>query len=162
MKPLTDQLAFYQSYHRTPGCKATHFFGVPLVTFSILIPMGWLSLDASGHRFTLAMAFVACTLVYYFLLDPLLATLMTAAMLPVTWGADRVSALPFKVSLAVFAVTFAAGWAFQLVGHAIEGRKPALLDNFGAVFTAPLFLLAEVLLALGWKVPGAKAGAPEK
>jgi uncharacterized membrane protein YGL010W len=149
MKSLAEQLAFYQSYHRTPGCKAMHFFGVPLVTFSILIPMGWLSVSAFGFRASLAMAFVACTLGYYFMLAPFLAMLMTLAMLPITWGADRVSQLPFKVSLAVFAITFISGWIFQLVGHAIEGRKPALLDNFGAIFTAPLFLLAETLPLLG-------------
>ena len=78
--------------------------------------------------------------------------LMTLAMIPLTWGADTVSRLPFITSLIVFAVTFVAGWVLQLAGHAIEGRKPALLDNFGqAVFTAPLFLLIELLLALGWK-----------
>ena len=154
MKPLADQLAFYQAYHRTPGCKATHFVGVPLVTFAILIPMGWLSVSAFGHRATLAMAFVALTLGYYFLLAPFLATLMVLAMAPMTWGADRVSRLPFQESLTVFGITFVAGWVFQLVGHAIEGKKPALLDNFGqAVFTAPLFLLAETLLMLGWKSP---------
>ena len=156
MKPLADQLAFYQSYHRTPGCKATHFVGVPLVTFSILIPMGWLSVTLAGHRATLAMAFVACTLLYYFLLAPILATLMTLIMVPLTWGADAVSRMPLNAALIVFAATFAAGWALQLIGHAIEGRKPALMDNFGqAVFTAPLFLLVELLLALGWKGPPA-------
>ena len=154
MKPLADQLAFYKSYHGTTGCKATHFVGVPLVTFSILIPMGWLSITVAGHRATLAMAFVACTLMYYFLLAPVLAIVMTLAMIPLTWGADMVSRMPFKESLIVFAATFAAGWALQLIGHAIEGRKPALMDNFGqAVFTAPLFLLVELLLALGWKGP---------
>ena len=156
MKPLADQLAFYQSYHGTAGCKATHFVGVPLVTFSILIPMGWLSITVLGHRASLAMAFVACTLMYYFLLAPILATLMTLAMIPLTWGADAVSRMPFKDSLIAFGATFAAGWALQLIGHAIEGRKPALMDNFGqAVFTAPLFLLVELLLALGWKGPRA-------
>lgn len=157
MKPLADQLAFYQSYHRTTGCKATHFIGVPLVTFAILIPMGWLSITVTGHRATLAMAFVACTLIYYFLLAPGLATLMTLIMLPITWGADSVSRMPMKESLGIFAAAFVAGWALQLAGHAIEGRKPALLDNFGqAVFTAPLFLLVELLLALGWKGPMGK------
>ena len=157
MKTLADQLAFYQSYHRTPGCKATHFVGVPLVTFSILIPMGWLSISVFGHRLTLAMAFVFCTLVYYFLLEPVLATLMTLVMIPLTWGADWTSRLPFKASLTVFAITFISGWIFQLIGHAIEGKRPALLDNFGqAVFTAPLFLIAEILLSLGWKGPLAK------
>jgi uncharacterized membrane protein YGL010W len=154
MKPLSEQLAFYRSYHRTPGCKATHFFGVPLVTFSILIPMGWLSLTLFDRRLTLAMLFVAATLVYYFLLDPILATLMAAVMIPVTCAADWASRLPFKESLAVFAVTFGLGWVFQIIGHVIEGKRPALLDNFAqAVFSAPLFLLAEALMALGWKGP---------
>lgn len=154
MKTLADQLAFYQSYHGTAGCKATHFVGVPLVTFSILIPMGWMSITIFGQRATLAMAFVACTLMYYFLLAPILAMLMTLAMIPITWGADLVSRMQFKESLIVFAATFAAGVALQLIGHAIEGRKPALMDNFvQAVFTAPLFLLVELLLALGWKGP---------
>jgi uncharacterized membrane protein YGL010W len=157
MKPLAEQLAFYQSYHRSTGCKVTHFFGVPLVTFSILIPMGWLSLTLFGQRFTVAMAFVFCTLVYYFLLEPFLATLMTLAMVPLTWGADWASRLPFKTSLTVFAITFISGWVFQLIGHAIEGKRPALLDNFAqAVFTAPLVLLAETLSAMGWKGPLAK------
>lgn len=125
-----------------------HYFGVPLVTFSILVPMGWLSVSAFGFRPTLATAFVACSLGYYFILAPWLATLMTLCLLPITWGAHRVSQLPFKISLTVFAITFVSGWIFQLVGHAIEGRKPALLDNFGAIFTAPLFLLVESVPAL--------------
>ncbi len=163
MKPLAEQLAFYQSYHRTLACKATHFIGVPLVTFSILIPMGWLSVPAFGHRPTLAMAFVGITLVYYFTLQPVLATLMTVAMIPVTYAAAWVSKLPFKESLEVFAVSFIFGWVFQLLGHAIEGKRPALLDNFGAVFTAPLFLLVEVLIAWGWKgLPKREISLPKR
>lgn len=147
-------MAFYRSYHKTPGCKATHIFGVPLVAFSILIPMGWLSLDLGTMRASAAMAFVLITLGYYFLLDPLLAIIMTVIMAPVTLAADRVSQLPFQQSALIFAAAFVLGVAFQLVGHAIEGRKPALMDNFSqAVFTAPLFLLVEGLTALGWKGP---------
>lgn len=159
-------MAFYQSYHRTPGCKATHFFGVPLVTFSILVPMGWLHASWFGQRATLAMAFVLATLVYYFLLDALLATLMTMIMAPVLSLADWSSRLPFRESLWVFLLAFAGGWVFQILGHIIEGKRPALLDNFTqAVFTAPLFLLAEALMAFGWtgptprpKRPGQKPG----
>jgi uncharacterized membrane protein YGL010W len=144
MKSLAEQLAFYLSYHRSPLCKASHLAGVPLVTFSILIPMGWLSFHLYGYRITLAFVFVFSTLVYYFLLDALLATAMTVIMLPILWGADWVSRLPLKTSASVFIASFVLGWAFQLIGHAIEGKRPALMVNFRqAVFTAPLFLLAE-------------------
>lgn len=159
--PLADQLAFYRSYHRTPGCKATHIFGVPLVTFAILIPMGWLSMDIAGLRASAAMAFVLITLGYYFLLEPFLATIMTLIMAPMTLAADRVSQLPFRESVTIFAATFILGVILQLAGHAIEGRKPALMDSFAqAVFSAPLFLLVEGLGALGWKGPGPKASPP--
>jgi uncharacterized membrane protein YGL010W len=154
MKTLAHQMAFYQGYHRTRGCKTTHYFGVPLVTFSILIPMGWLGVTLFGHRPTLAMAFIFFTLIYYFLLAPVLATIMTVIMVPMTLGADRVSRLPFMESVSVFAATFLAGVALQLIGHFIEGKRPALVDNFSqAVFTAPLFLVVETLMALGWKGP---------
>ena len=49
----------------------------------------------------------------------------------------------------VFAICFVGGWAFQLVGHGFEGRKPALLDNLVQIFIAPVFLMAEVWFAFG-------------
>ena len=39
----------------------------------------------------------------------------------------------------------------QLVGHAFEGRKPALADNLFQIFIAPIFLCAELFFALGYK-----------
>jgi uncharacterized membrane protein YGL010W len=152
MKPLAEQLAFYRSYHRSPGCKATHFFGVPLVTFAILVALGWLSFSWPGGHFTGAMAFVLLTLLYYFRLDPLLATLMTVIMIPATWAADWASRLPFPATLWVFLGSLALGVGFQAWGHVLEGKRPALVDNFfQAVFTAPLFLLIEALEGLGWR-----------
>ena len=149
---MAEQLAFYRSYHRTPGCKATHFIGVPLVTFALLIPMGWLSFGGEGWRVTAAMLFVLCTLAYYFRLDRLLATLMAAFMVPMVWIADWVSRLPQPLSLGIFLGSLILGAAFQVVGHLIEGKRPALVDNFfQAVFTAPLFLLLEALESLGWR-----------
>jgi uncharacterized membrane protein YGL010W len=162
VKPLAEQIEFYRSYHRSPGCKATHFFGVPLVTFALLIAMGWLSMALGRWHVTGAMLFVLGTLAYYFRLDPLLASLMTAIMLPVAWAADRLSRLPFSDSLGVCLACLALGVALQALGHLIERKRPALADNFfQAVFTAPLFLLAEVLTVWGWKSRGADAG-PER
>ncbi|MBW8890189.1 MAG: DUF962 domain-containing protein [Fibrobacteres bacterium] len=153
MKPLSEQLAFYRSYHRSLGCKATHFFGVPLVTFAILVALGWLSFPWPGGHFTGAMAFVLGTLLYYFRLDALLATLMTLIMIPTVWAADWASRLPFPGTLWVFLGSLALGVGFQAWGHILEGKRPALVDNFfQAVFTSPLFLLIEALDSLGWKL----------
>jgi uncharacterized membrane protein YGL010W len=49
----------------------------------------------------------------------------------------------------VFGVAFVVGWAFQLLGHVFEGRRPALVDNLLQALVAPLFILLEGLFALG-------------
>jgi len=51
----------------------------------------------------------------------------------------------------VFAVFFIGGWAFQLLGHVWEGRRPALADNLFQAFIGPMFIMAEILMALGLK-----------
>ena len=51
--------------------------------------------------------------------------------------------------------------AVQLIGHAFEGRRPALADNLLQIFNAPLFLTAEVVALLGGKrSPNARSDAP--
>jgi len=49
----------------------------------------------------------------------------------------------------VFAALFVGGWVFQFVGHAYEGRRPALVDNLFQAFIGPMFLVAETFIALG-------------
>jgi uncharacterized membrane protein YGL010W len=51
----------------------------------------------------------------------------------------------------VFGVFFIGGWIFQLVGHVWEGRRPALTDNLFQAFIGPMFIMAEVLMWLGFK-----------
>jgi uncharacterized membrane protein YGL010W len=51
----------------------------------------------------------------------------------------------------VFLAAFLGGWAIQLLGHALEGKRPALADNLLQIFNAPLFLTVEVLLLLGYR-----------
>ena len=37
MKPIEEHMAFYEAYHRHPLNKATHFIGIPLIVFSLLV-----------------------------------------------------------------------------------------------------------------------------
>ncbi len=43
------------------------------------------------------------------------------------------------------------GWAFQLLGHKIEGNKPALLENPVAFLMGPTMVFVEMLELLGLK-----------
>jgi uncharacterized membrane protein YGL010W len=42
-------------------------------------------------------------------------------------------------------------WGGQFIGHAIEGRKPALLDNLLLTLAAPFFVVLEVMMMFGYK-----------
>ena len=97
----------------------------------------------------MATIFYVGVMVYYLRLD----WAVTLVQLPVTLTllliADLAANLAFGWSFSIFLAAFVLGWIIQLVGHAIEGRRPALVDNLFQIFNAPLFLAVEVLALLG-------------
>jgi uncharacterized membrane protein YGL010W len=60
-----------------------------------------------------------------------------------------VAAQPLPTALAVGVGMFAVGWALQFWGHKFEGRKPAFVDDLNQLMIGPLFIMTEVLFALG-------------
>ena len=70
MTPLVAQLESYSAYHRNRWNTLTHFVGVPLVAFAILLALGWLrfapapELPLSG-----GVLFYLGSLLYYLRLD---------------------------------------------------------------------------------------------
>ncbi len=148
MKSLDEQMSIYAGYHRDRRNKATHFVGVPASVFAILIPMSWVEI---GAGVTLAQVFVVAVLAYYILLDALLALATMVAVAALLYAAESVAAKGAASGWIWFGIFFAGGWALQLVGHAFEGRKPALADNLFQILIAPIFLVAELFFALGSK-----------
>ncbi len=151
MKTLEDQMSVYAAYHQDARNKATHFVGVPMIAFSLMIPLGWLRIDAGGFPLSAALIVTAILLGYYLVLDIPLGLAMSVVFALMLWGAEPLSQAAFGASLAWFLVLFVGGWALQLWGHVYEGRKPALVDNLFQVLVAPIFLAAEVFFALGYK-----------
>jgi uncharacterized membrane protein YGL010W len=151
MQTLEQQMSFYAAYHQDPRNKASHFVGVPMIIFGLFIALGWARVEIGGVTLTAAMLLAAAVLVWYFLLDVPLALALLAVNALLLYLADRVATQPLAVGAAWFLVFFGGGWVIQLIGHAWEGRKPALLDNFFQIFVAPIFLAAEAFFALGYK-----------
>jgi uncharacterized membrane protein YGL010W len=151
MKTLEEQMAFYAAYHQDARNKATHFVGVPMIIVSLFIPLSWLRFEAGPLHLSGAIVFAAVVMLYYVFLDVLLAlatSVFTAVfLLGAAWVASRGAA----VGWSAFAALFVGGWIVQLVGHAFEGRKPALADNLFQIYIAPIFLCAELFFALGYK-----------
>ena len=151
VKTLEEQMTIYAAYHRDARNKATHFVGVPLIMLSLLVPLSWLRFEAAGFELTGAMLLAAVLLAYYFVLDVPLAVAMLAVIAVLLWLAELIAALGTMPGWTWFGALFVGGWILQIVGHVFEGRKPALADNLFQVFVAPIFLVAEVFFALGYK-----------
>ena len=151
MKTLEDQMSFYAAYHQDARNKATHFVGVPLIAFSLMIPLGWLRAEVGGIALSAALVVTGVLLLYYLALDIALGLAMAAVFGLMLLAAEPLSQAPFTASLGWFLALFVGGWALQLWGHVFEGRKPALVDNLFQVFVAPIFLAAEVFFALGYR-----------
>jgi uncharacterized membrane protein YGL010W len=161
MQTLERQMSFYAAYHQDARNKATHFVGVPMIIFGLFVALGWARIEVGGVTLSAAMLLAAVVLAWYFLLDVPLALAMLVINAVLLYLADMVSALPLGTGALWFLVFFGGGWVIQLIGHAYEGRKPALVDNFLQIFVAPIFLAAEVFFALGYK-PGLHAAVQKR
>ncbi len=152
------QLATYSSYHRDARNRATHFVGIPAIVFSILVPLALVRV--SGISLALIVAVVA--LIGWIALDRVIGLAMAVMLVPMLLIAEWIAGQGSTTAWLVFAVFFIGGWIFQLVGHVWEGRRPALTDNLFQAFIGPMFIMAEVLMALGLKrdLKAAVDGAP--
>jgi uncharacterized membrane protein YGL010W len=153
VKTLERQMSIYAAYHQDARNRATHFVGVPVIIVSLMIPLGWLRWDAGGFTVTAALAVSAVLLAYYLVLDLPLGLAMCTLFALFLWATDPLAQAPLATGLGWFLALFVGGWALQLWGHVFEGRRPALVDNLFQIFVAPIFLMAEVFFALGYK-PG--------
>jgi uncharacterized membrane protein YGL010W len=142
------QLAVYASYHSDERNRATHFIGIPAIVFSILMPLALVRVD--GVSAALPVALLA--LIGWIALDRVMGLAMIVVILPMLIVAEWIArSYGSATAWIVFAVFFVGGWLFQLAGHAWEGRRPALADNLFQAFIGPMFIMAEVLMALGLK-----------
>jgi uncharacterized membrane protein YGL010W len=151
MKTLDEQLKNYNSYHTKFTTRLTHYIGIPLIAFSVLIFMHWFSFSMD-NVFSLSFAWLLtlAVLVYYFMLDWQLAGGVAIGLIILNLLALWLGGSSFNTTgFIVFLVCFIGGWALQLGGHFIEGNKPALCDSLCQVFIAPLFLVAEIFFMAG-------------
>jgi uncharacterized membrane protein YGL010W len=147
MDRLAKHMSEYAAYHRNRWNRLTHFVGVPAIVFALFIPMSWVPLGGV----TLAQIFAGAVLLYYLTLDVAIALATAAVVIALLQAATAVAAAGTAAGWTWFAVFFVGGWIFQLVGHVFEGRRPALADNVLQIFVAPIFLVAELYIALGFK-----------
>ena len=145
-----SQLASYAAVHRDRRNKATHFVGIPVIVFSLLLLL-------TNWHLALPMAVIA---VAGWLVLDLGIGLAMAVLMAAAWAAAEALAGALGSPAAVwtaFGVLFVGGWILQFLGHHYEGKRPALLDNIFQAFIGPMLLVAEAMVAAGYRPDLARA-----
>jgi len=137
-------LAAYTSYHTDWRNRATHFIGIPMIVFAVMLALVTVKIWAVNLGVFAAGAMIGAWLglerrIGLAMLLPMLLLLALALWLA--------AALPLAAVLWLALGLFVAGWALQLIGHGFEGRRPAFADNLGQLVIGPMFLMAEMLEA---------------
>ena len=154
MKRLDALLTQYAAYHRDRRNIATHFAGVPMIVFAIVLALATVAFPVGPVELTLAAALSIAASLYYLRLDlgfgiamAMILFAMCAAASEVThrWGTGP--------ALGWAAAIFIIGWALQFWGHRFEGMKPAFFDDAKQLLIGPLFVLAELFFLLGLRAP---------
>lgn len=149
MRNLEQQITQYAAYHRDKRNIATHFVGVPMIVFAVILALvPW---TINGVNVALIALVIAA--IYYLFLDLVLGTAMLASLfvgylLSMYLHARLGSS---GTTLALAAVIFVVGWVIQFLGHKFEGVKPAFTDDVMGLVIGPLFVMTELFFILGMK-----------
>ena len=150
MASIEQNLTQYAAYHRDRRNIATHFVGVPMIVFSIVLALATVAIPAGSLAVTLAAVVSIAASAYYLKLDLALGVTMAIVLFAMCAAASEMTArLGIGASLLWALGIFVAGWAIQFLGHKYEGVKPAFYDDVKQLLIGPLFVCAEAYFLLG-------------
>ncbi|HEX9469591.1 MAG TPA: Mpo1-like protein [Bradyrhizobium sp.] len=147
------QLADYVCYHRDPWNCAMHVLGIVVLFLGAVLPLSSWPVPALGAQATVATIAVLPVLIYWFLLDAGLGTaIVGAAILLLLAAAIIVSHTTAAAMWSITAGLIVIGVTSQIVGHRVfERRQPALVDNPAHLLLGPMFVMAKLFIALGFR-----------
>jgi len=152
MVPIEQNLTQYAAYHRDRRNIATHFVGVPMIVFSIVLALATIGVPVGPFVVTVATVLAILSSLYYLKLDLALGLVMAAVLFVMCAAASEITARnTVGATLGWALAIFVAGWAIQFLGHKFEGMKPAFFDDVKQLLIGPLFVCAEAAFLLGAK-----------
>jgi uncharacterized membrane protein YGL010W len=151
---IEQNLTQYAAYHRDRRNILTHFAGIPMIVFAIILALATVAIPLADLAVTAAALVSIAACVYYLLLDRALGIALAVTLFLMCAAASEITARTTAGgALGWAAILFVWGWGLQLLGHKFEGMKPAFLDDAKQLLIGPLFVCAEIFFLLGLK-PG--------
>ncbi|MDQ6943754.1 MAG: DUF962 domain-containing protein [Candidatus Eremiobacteraeota bacterium] len=129
----------YGACHRDRRNLICHEIGIPLIVLGIVALLRLIVLTGPNVNFAL-LAVIALS-VYYLTLGyevRIAAAIAIVGLIALYLIAAYVS-WPFAIG------AFVAGWVFQFVGHAHEGKAPAFLTNLLHLLVGPLWVASHLV-----------------
>jgi uncharacterized membrane protein YGL010W len=147
------QLTDYVEYHRDPWNCAMHVFGIVFLFLAAILPFSAWPVSVFGAETTVAALVVLPVLIYWLLLDAALGMAIAgAAVVLLSTAAAIVHHASPAGMWSISAVLIVIGITLQIVGHRFfERRQPALMDNPTHLLLGPLFVMAKLFIALGFR-----------
>lgn len=147
------QLADYVEYHRDPWNCAAHVFGIITLFLGAVLPLTMLSLPGFGGHVTVAMLLALPVLIYWLALDPAIGLgILCSAVVLLSVATAIVANVSFIGVWALTAVLIGVGIASQIVGHSVfERRKASMADHPAHFLLGPMFVMAKLFIALGFR-----------
>jgi uncharacterized membrane protein YGL010W len=154
-----SQLTIYAGYHRDERNRVTHMFGIPMILLAIVLPLSLWPVTVFGIPANAAMLLAIPALSGWILLDVAIGLVILAAIIPLLLISAVIASHASSIGVwLIAAVLFVIGWALQIVGHVrFEHRKLALLDNPMHLLIGPMFMIAKLFVALGFRPDLARA-----
>ena len=128
----------YGEFHRNAANKAIHWICVPLIVWSLL-GMLW-----SASPIVACIA-IAASMAFYVWLSLPIAVGMLGVIALMVYPLTLLGPRALVVSIGVFV----AAWIGQFIGHVLEGRKPAFMEDMRSLLVGPAWLLGFVYRRFG-------------
>jgi len=147
------QLADYVEYHRDPWNCAAHVLGIIFLFLGTVLPLTMWSLPGLGGHVTLAMLLALPVLIYWLALDPALGLgILCSAIVLLSAATAIVANVSVLGVWALTAVLVVVGVTSQVVGHSVfERRKASMADHPAHFLLGPMFVMAKLFIALGFR-----------
>jgi uncharacterized membrane protein YGL010W len=130
-----------------------HVFGIAFLFLAAVLPLSLWSITVFGFQTSAATIAVVPVLIYWFLLDFALGAAILAAAIVLLSVAAVIADYATTTGLwSLTATLIVVGVAAQIVGHRVfERRQPALVDNPTHLLLGPMFVMAKLFIALGFR-----------
>jgi uncharacterized membrane protein YGL010W len=147
------QLADYVEYHRDPRNFAMHVIGILFLFTGAVLPLSLIEFRIFDVPVNLAAILALPALIYWILLDAALGTAILAMAVVLLSVATMIANQATTAMMwSIFGVLIVLGLSAQIVGHKVfEGREASLFTFPSHLMLGPMFVMAKLFIALGFR-----------